>query len=109
MKKLVYFGIIPWLMMILSFSLFLNFENYSFWAYLIIYLCLFGLPFLWALPINMDYINEYNLEKALFIGIGTVILFGIFHLMLGDGDGIQPFLYIIAFGSSAYSTSCMKK
>ena len=63
-------------------------------AFLVAYLTLLGLPFIWVLPHTG--MGQFKILNGVFIGLGTVILLGIFHVIhyISDGDP-DSFLIVI--------------
>ena len=51
-RKIIYFGIVPFFLMAAGLGMFLEHQHYAAWAFVLIYIGIFGIPFMWALPLH---------------------------------------------------------
>jgi hypothetical protein len=111
-NKIAYLGMLPLFIMLMGLGVFIEYQKYATWSFILIYLCIFGLPFVWALPLRD--LSTFNIEKAFVIGVGSVFLLAIYHLthFIVDGDKGSFVLIIplISFFTLLLSSSlCFKK
>lgn len=93
-KKLPYLGLVPLFVFTISLGSFLEFKNYSFEGFIIIYITIFCIPFFWALPLRE--MDSYDTFKATMYGLVSTIILGGIHLIhyLSDGSR-ESFLLIV--------------
>ena len=93
-KKLSWLGIVPLFAFTFGLGCILDFKDYSVEGFLIVYVSLFCIPFLWALPLK-DF-NSYNTFKATMYGIVSVIVLGVYHLIhFSSGGSRESFLLVV--------------
>jgi hypothetical protein len=63
--KIVYIGAVPFFLMAMGLGMFLEYQHYAPWAFVLIYVSIFSLPYMWALML-LDLTN-FDHEKAFFL------------------------------------------
>ena len=109
-RKMVYFGTVPLFLMASGLGMFLEYQRYATWAFVLIYFGIFGTPFMWALPLRD--LKNFDLERAFFHGLTAMVVFGLFHaihLFVGGSNGSFLFVVpIVVMVTASFSTSLFK-
>jgi hypothetical protein len=92
-KSFLYASYVSLLFVTYGLGSFLHEQQYHPIAFIIIYLVLLTWPFVWALP-HSD-LDQFNFENGIAIGVVTVIIFGIIHLIHAFTGGSNDFFRIL--------------
>lgn len=107
--QILFIGVVPLFLMSFGLGLFLEHQDFSTWAFVLVYASLFGIPFMWALPMRMRDLDRFDRESALIHGLLAVAAFGLFHvvhfLVDGSAQSLVSVVPIIAIITASFSKS----
>ena len=108
--KIVYIGAVPFFLMAMGLGMFLEYQHYASWAFALIYVSIFGLPYMWALML-LD-LTKFDHEKAFFYGLTATALFATFHAIHyfadGDNDSFLVVVPLVVWSTAVFSASLYK-
>lgn len=108
--KIVYIGAVPFFIMTMGLGMFLEYQHYAPWAFVLIYVSIFSLPYMWALML-LDLTN-FDHEKAFFYGLTATTLFAIFHAIHyfadGSNDSFLLVVPLVAWSTAVFSAPLYK-
>ena len=109
--KIIYIGVVPFFLMTIGLGMFLEYQHYASWAFALVYVSIFGLPYMWALML-LDLTN-FDHDKAFFYGLTATVLFAMFHAIYyfadGSNESFLVFVPIVVWSTAVFSASLYKR
>ncbi len=108
--KIVYIGVVPFFLMAAGLGMFLEYQHYALWAFALVYVGIFGLPFMWALAL-LD-LSNFDHDKAFFYGLTATVLFALFHAIHyfvgGSNKSFLVVVPLVVWATAVFSMSLYK-